>query len=173
MSGLLFFESDDFSIQKGQKGDILCLPTPGFCLLLFYSTHCQHCQSLIPIFKRLPSSLGGCSFGMINISNNKKCVAMSQNTLTPITYVPYIVLYIEGKPYMPYKGPYVESEIIRFIKDVSNNLQQRQQFSKEVVREALAPTEGVPEYLVGIGKPLTGDKNQLVCYLTMSEFMKN
>lgn len=167
---VLYFESDDFTIQRDVKGDMLCHSTPGFCLLLFYSTHCQYCQSLIPIFKSLPTILGGCTFGMLNVSLNKKCVAISQKTITPITYVPYIVLYINGKPYMTYKGPNTENDIVRFIKDVSNNLQQRQQFSKQVVREN--KDEGIPEYLAGIGKPLSGDKNQLVCYLTMSEFMQ-
>jgi hypothetical protein len=99
MSGLLFLSSDDFLIGKGTKGDILCNSIPGFSLILFYSTQCSHCQTLIPIFKKLPGTINGCQFGMINISTNKECIRMASNTIAPIIYVPYIVLYVQGKPY--------------------------------------------------------------------------
>ena len=64
-----------------------------FSLILFYSTHCQHCQNIIPIMKQLPGTVTGCQFGMINVSKNKKTIRMSKNTITPLTYVPYIILY--------------------------------------------------------------------------------
>lgn len=168
MSGLLFLSSEDFAVQQGTNGNILCHNIPGFSLILFYSTNCVHCQSLIPIFKKLPGTLGGCQFGMINVSTNKKCVMMSQNTNAPIQYVPYIVLYVNGKPFMAYKGPNDEEQIKRFIIDVANNLQQKQQFSKEKVKQE-PNNSGIPEY--SIGKPISGGKDQLVCYLTFEEFM--
>ena len=94
MSGLLFLTSDDFIISKGSKGTILCTSIPGFSLILFYSTQCPHCQNFIPIFKKLPGTIGGCQFGMINVSTNKNCIRLSKDTIAPITYVPYVVLYI-------------------------------------------------------------------------------
>ena len=112
MSGLLFLTTEDFNTQNGVKGSIMCTNIQGFSLVLFYSTECQHCQSLIPIFKRLPGSVGGCQFGMINVSLNKQCVMMSRNTIAPIKVVPYIVLYINGKPHMRYNGPYVAEEVV-------------------------------------------------------------
>ena len=165
--GLLFLTSDDFQIQKGAKGDILCHNIPGFSLILFYSTHCVHCQTLIPIFKKLPGTIGGCQFGMINVSTNKTTVERSQTTVAPIKYVPFIVLYINGKPFMVYKGPYQEEEIRRFVVEVANNVQKKQQFSKEKVKED-AP-EGIPAYT--IGKPLCG--NDKVCYLTFNGAYQN
>ena len=74
MSGLLFLTADDFQLVKGVKGNIMCTGIQGFSLILFYSVQCEHCQSLIPIFKTLPGTVGGCQFGMINVSNNKQCV---------------------------------------------------------------------------------------------------
>jgi hypothetical protein len=53
MSGLLFLQTEDFSIQKGIKGNILCHSIRGLSLLLFYSTNCQHSRTLVPIFKKL------------------------------------------------------------------------------------------------------------------------
>ena len=68
MSGLLFLAIEDFVLSKGTKGNILCTSIPGFSLILYYSTQCPHCQTLIPIFKKLPGSINGCQFGIINIS---------------------------------------------------------------------------------------------------------
>ena len=92
MSGLLFLSTEDFHLVKGTKGAIMTTNIPGFSLILFYSTQCEHCQSLIPIFKQLPGTVGGCQFGMINVSHNKQCVLMSRETIAPIRVVPYIIL---------------------------------------------------------------------------------
>lgn len=164
MSGLLFLSSDDFSIAKGTRGNILCNSIPGFSLILFYSTQCPHCQTLIPIFKKLPGSIGGCQFGMINVSSNKTCVRMSKETIAPITYVPYIVLYINGRPFMKYQGPHNAEEILRFVLAVAEKVQNKQKFSEETVKED--PRGGIPAYT--IGHPLYGPDDK-VCYLPMDE----
>ena len=166
MSGLLFLTTDDFSIQRGIKGPIMCTNNiQGFSLILFYSTECQHCQSLIPIFKRLPGSVGGCQFGMINVSNNKQCVIMSRSTIAPIKVVPYIVLYINGKPHMRYNGPYVAEEIGRFIVEVARKVQSQETTEKdERIKED--PRGGIPAYT--IGHPLCGPDDK-VCYLEFDD----
>jgi hypothetical protein len=161
MSGLLFLSSDDFSINKGSKGDILCHNIPGFSLILFYSTQCIHCQTLIPIFKKLPGTIGGCQFGMINVSSNKECIRMSKDTIAPINYVPYIVLYIQGKPFMRYNGPHDGEEIKRFVIEVANKVNNKQQFTTENVKEPNT-SKGIPEYCTG--NPLCGDGDK-ICYL--------
>jgi hypothetical protein len=166
MSGLLFLTSDDFFINKGNKGDILCTNIPGFSLILFYSTVCVHCQTLIPIFKKLPGTIGGCQFGMINVSTNKQCIRMSKDTVAPISYVPYIVLYIAGKPFMRYGGPHDGSEIKRFVLEVANKMQSKQKFTSENVKEPGPGKSGIPEYT--IGHPLCGEDNKR-CYLKMDE----
>lgn len=165
MSGLLFLSSDDFNIIKGSKGDIMCNSIPGFSLILFYSTQCQHCQTLIPIFKRLPGTIGGCQFGMINVSTNKQCVRMSKDTIAPISYVPYVVLYIQGKPFMRYNGPHESDEIKRFIIEVASKVQSKQKFSDEKVVET---DTGIPEYCTG--HPIKGNRKNMVCYLTMDDY---
>ena len=163
MAGLLFLSSDDFTVTKGNKGNILCHGIPGFSLILFYSTQCEHCQTLIPIFKRLPGSIGGCQFGMINVSSNKKCVRMSKDTIAPISYVPYIALYIQGKPFMRYNGPHDGEEIRRFVLEVANKVQNKQQFAPENVKE---DKKGIPEFTTG--HPLCGQDDR-VCYLNFDD----
>ena len=125
---------------------------------------------MIPIFNRLPGSINGCQFAILNVSQNKSCVVLSQKTTTPIKYVPYIVLYIDGKPAISYKGPYSIEEIRNFILNVSRDLQQKQQFVNKRQAPANEPGKTIPACTIGI--PVSGDKNQLVCYLSMEEFMK-
>uniref|UniRef100_A0A6C0D113 Thioredoxin domain-containing protein n=1 Tax=viral metagenome TaxID=1070528 RepID=A0A6C0D113_9ZZZZ len=165
MSGLLFLTSDDFTISKGTKGDIMCHSIPGFSLILFYSTQCQHCQTLIPIFKKLPGSIGGCQFGMINVSTNMQCIRMSKDTVAPITYVPYIILYINGRPFMRYGGPHDAKEISRFVFEVSQKVQNKQKFTSENVKEDTRGAK-IPSYT--IGHPLCGPDDD-VCYLEFEE----
>jgi len=167
MSGLLFLTSDDFGIQRGSKGPILCTNIQGFSLVLFYSTQCSYCQSLIPIFKRLPGSVGGCQFGMINVSHNKQCILKSRQTIAPIKEVPYIVLYVNGKPYMRYRGPHDPREIGRFIVEVSQKVQANQSFAKDDKRIKEDP-RGIPAYT--IGHPLIGQgPDDKVSYLDFDD----
>jgi hypothetical protein len=163
MSGLLFLTSDDFNISKGVKGNILCHGIPGISLILFYSVQCKHCTHLIPIFKKLPGSIEGCQFGMINVSSNRQCVNMSKETISPINYVPNCILYLSGRPFMRYNGPHDSAEIRRFVIEVAAKIKNKQQFSSEKVKE---DSGNIPAYT--IGHPLCGPDSK-VCYLEFDE----
>lgn len=173
MSNLLFLTADDFELRKGTKGNIVCHDIPGYSLVLFYSTQCKYCKELIPVFKQLPGSISGCQFGMINVSKNKNIVHMSRNSIAPIEYVPYVILFINGKPSMRYDGPADVQTIQKFVIDVSNRF-KGQNFNRQQGQSAhqKGQTNGqqarihqqekrIPEYC--IGKPLCGDDKR--CYL--------
>lgn len=164
MSGLLYLTHNDFHIQQGQKALIMCHKIPGMSLILFYSNSCQYCQHIIPIFKTLPGKIHGCQFGLVNISTSKQCVAMSKEASPRIQYVPFIVLYIDGKPFMIYKDDYDAGKITKFIIDVAAKLQQRQKFANnQQAQPGGKMRRKIPEYATGI--PVYGDKNDMVCYL--------
>jgi hypothetical protein len=165
MSGLLFLSSEDFFLGSGTKGEILCTLIPGYSLILFYSTQCIFCQKLIPIFKKLPGTIGGCQFGMINVSTNKECVKMCRNTIAPIEYVPYILLYVKGKPFMRYNGPHILEEIRRFVIEVADKIQNDQGKQKFIHENVKENEKGIPEY--SIGHPLCGEDG--VCYLEFED----
>lgn len=152
MSGLLFLQSDDFSIQKGQKGDILCNSIRGISLILFYSPSCPFCQNLIPVFKRLPGQLGGVHFGMINVSNEPEVIKMSKYTISPIKYVPLIILFINGKPFIRYETEKLptEEEIKNFIIDVVGKIQTKEKFHENEKKT----DKKIPGF--SIGYPLIG-----------------
>jgi hypothetical protein len=164
MNALHFLTINDFNIQDGAKGPIMCHNMKGLSLILFYSVKCVHCQTLIPIFKTLPATLGICHFGMVNISNNFECIRMSQETIDPIKVVPYILLYVNGKPYIRYNGSHDRNEIINFVVEVSKKIQNRQQFVSDKIK--VSGPNRIPEYSIGV--PLRGDDDN-VCYLRVNE----
>ena len=161
MSGLLFLAKEDFKQIPGNRGSLMCTDITGFSLILFYSTQCQHCQTMIPIFKTLPGSISGCQFGMINVSKNKDIVKLSKETIAPITYVPYVILYHNGKPYMRYDGPSEQKAIQDFVVEVANSLQSRQTFGSDKSKQE-QKEKSIPAYTVGCPKP--GGRDD-VCYL--------
>lgn len=158
MSGLLFLTSEDFFI----RGDTLSCNIRGISLILFYSTQCIYCKTLIPIFKTLTGTIGGCQFGMINVSNSKSCIKMSRETICPITYVPYIILYVNGNPFMRYNGPSDINEIQRFVLEVANKIHSKQKFSEEIISKDTQ--KEIPPYTIGI--PVC---NNDICYLEFED----
>jgi thioredoxin-like negative regulator of GroEL len=108
---------------------------------------------------------------MVNVSKNKEVIRLSRATIAPITYVPYICLYINGKPFIRYDGPHDEGEIRRFVLEVASKLQNKDKFASgsgsaaSVNHPAVKDTgKGIPEYT--IGKPVCEND---VCYLDFEE----
>lgn len=161
MSNLLFLSTEDFQFQKGENGSILCTDIQGISMILFYSTQCVYCHKLIPIFKNLPNVINGCQIGMINVSTNRQIVQMSQSTICPIKYVPLMILYVHGKPYMIYNGAKDLNEIKNFIIEVSNSVQSQSSFIQNNENIIHKNSKRLPEY--SIGQPLCGDDG--ICYL--------
>ncbi len=128
MSGILYLNCDDFVIKKGEKGNLMCLnyEVQGLSLVLFYSNECQHCNKLMVRYKQLPFNINGCQFTMINVNKmeNRRVVQLSNQTIVPITYVPDIILYVDGIPYMRYDGNHDIQSIKTFILDIYQQLQK-------------------------------------------------
>ena len=167
MSGLLFLSSEDFTVARGTKGNILCNSIQGFSLILFYSTQCPHCQQLIPMFKKLPGTIGGCQFGMINISTNKQCVRISKETIAPISYVPYIVLYINGKPFIRYEGDKNLQSLAEFVSEFITRLKSQSNFIS--TQKSTKLENEIPPYSIAIPYSVVCDDDKGVCYLKYDE----
>lgn len=163
MNGLLFLSSEDFYVNEQQNEKLLnCQVNNGLLLVLFYSTQCEHCQKAIPIFRQLPQMIHGCSFGMINVSTNAKVVHLSRTTISPIQYVPLVVLYVNGEPYYKYKGTISLPEIQKFIIQMSQMLESKQQFVQQ--QQPQKESRRIPEYTIGIPHC-----DEDVCYLEFDE----
>lgn len=154
MSSLLFLSNEDFSLKKSENGVMLGHGIRGFSLVLFYATNCIHCPRVIPLFKRLPSLVNGCQFAMVNVSSNRALVQKARETITPIAYVPLIILYVNGMPYIRYDGPSDEQEIKTFILEMANHIQETGFSAAPGIRKG----RSIPSYTIGL--PLLGEDNR-------------
>jgi hypothetical protein len=167
MNSLIFLSSDDFSIQSGKKGNILCNKIPGISFVLFYSNQCPHCGGVVDQFKTLPQLLPNCQFGMVNVSTNKDVALMSQKTISPITYVPFIILFVNGRPFIVYNGQKTATEMAGFVYEVISRIQQKKNF---ITSKSNGDEEHI-EYVGGV-IPFNVVCEGEQCYLSFSDAYK-
>ena len=101
---------------------------------------------------------------MVNIETERDLVRMSLNSLVPVSYVPLIVLYLNGKPFIRYDGAHEEADIRAFLIDVSTRLQTKERFSSTDKNTASTTTNkngnrAIPAFTVGY--PLYGDDDDM------------
>ena len=157
MSGILYLNVDDFVVRKGEKGNLMCLgyDVQGMSLVLFYSNECQHCNKLLGRYKQLPYNINGCQFTMINVNKmeNRRVVQMSNQTIVPITYVPDIILYVDGIPYMRYDGSHDIQSIKTFILDIYQRLQKTAFLDAKKAQSTPDPRMPPPQQVSGQPHP--------------------
>lgn len=195
MSGLLFLTKDDLHLEESSRGGlILCnCVKRGISVVLFYSSKCEHCLKLIPIFKKLPGHINGVQFALSLVT--PEIAIASKKTIAPIQYVPLIILFVNGRPFVVYDGPFSEQEIKSFIIDYGNKIsarerdtfqqqrqvqqrqpqvQQRQQYNPPqppkndlygIPYNLRTDSDDIPDYINGIGVPKRDD----VTYLEFDE----
>ena len=161
-NGLFYLNETDFTVKENQKGKILTAGIEGYSLVLFYSTKCQHCQSLIPIFKKLPNTVGGCTFAMVNVSQNKGLITKSSTTKSPIKYVPLMILHINGEPFMRYDGPHELEEMKRFVIEIAKKVSKNKKPTSNVAQTKNNVGSNIPAYT--IGQPKNSGALHSVCY---------
>ena len=111
-----FDVSDDLIIRDDYNQDITTL-------VLFYSIECPHCKDMLSIFRQLPNKMSGINVSILNINkqNNKRLVMQSKNTEnTKIEYVPYILLFHDGKAIARYDDEADMQNILHFIEEKMN-----------------------------------------------------
>jgi len=170
MNSLVSLTQQDFGIRLGTRGPILCTNVDGLFFVLFYDHQCQFCQHLFPVFNQLSETIRGCRFGAVNVraAGNREIPRMSLQTIAPIRYVPFIIVYWNGKPYMQYDGERSYPALKEFAIKVGMTVAQRR-FKKFVGNVAQQPhNAGKPIPAYTVGKPICGDGDD-VCYLEFTD----
>lgn len=163
---ILFLSPEDFYIGNSEDGPVLFNRLRGMSLILFYSRDCVKCEQFIPKFKQCPGSIYGCAFAMANVDlQQQRLVEMSHATVMKITYTPLIMLYMNGKPVMAYRGPRDPQAIAEFIYDYTSKLQNRQNFIEKRTCKMPEKDSKVPAYCVGVPYDGTDD----VCYISFGK----
>lgn len=168
MNSLLYLTSDDFQrIQGPKKPELVLKGVNGLALVLFYSTRCKHCHSFIPIFNQLPTDIRGCQYGLVNISNNSNIVQQSKGTVCELKYVPYVIMYMRGRPFMRYDGERTMAGVKKFVTEVISSVSKKQ---FNVQKNNLSKDKRIekrPAYCIGDPKC-----DEDVCYLDYSDAYK-
>ena len=148
---ILFLLNQDFTVRPGgiESNPVMKISVNGLVLVFFHSPRCAICTRKVPLFKSFQRYIGGCRLALVNATDSG-IVYKSQNTTTPIQYVPFIVLYNNGVPYAEYKGPMDLENIQNFIHSLS----------KEIQNSFITPHKKI----VSRGGPLYGEEE--VTYLT-------
>lgn len=119
--------TNSFIIQQSAKGPAYCSRIHGMSITFFYSTKCPHCKRFMPVFQSLAQHVRGLQFTVLDIGRNKGVLQHSKATITPITHVPFIVIYINGVPFEIYNGPNTFEHLYRYLTQLVNHVTTRQQ----------------------------------------------
>ena len=166
---LIHLSTSDFEIKQGNKGPALCIKIPDLTFVLFHADpdRCAHCHELIPEFVKLPYVISGCRFAMVNLNRNAEIVKMSKSTTTPLEYVPYLVLYINGRPFIRYEGDKNLESLAEFIAEFMNRLKNQTNFVS--TQKTVKLENEIPPYSVAIPYSVVCDDDKGVCYLKYDE----
>lgn len=166
MSVLLNLTGDDFTLGKGQKGHLLFNNIRQYSVVLFYATTCEFCKDYLDIFKIITSHISGCTFAIANVQKHMKIVHMSKQTMSPVEFVPLIIFYVDGRPFMRFNGEADLHQIKSFIIDVTKQLSEsnKSKFYEDKVKQHEAENK-IPDYTIGKPKEssmkFVGD---MICY---------
>ena len=96
---------------------------------------------------------------MVNVNASSGVVSKSKSTQSPIKYVPLIVLYINGKPFMRYDGPHKFEEIKRFVIEIATKMSQNKPKANNSAKQAVnrsgstpSKQQNIPAYTIGLPK---------------------
>lgn len=93
---IVYLSPNDFYVT--QTND-LAHRIPKFSLVFFSSANCIYCKDVLPAFASVSSIIKGCTFAIMDVDQGgMRIVRMSEKTKTPITYVPFVVMYVNGTP---------------------------------------------------------------------------
>lgn len=180
---IIFLTADDFLVQEIGRSKLLMTNIKGISVVMFYSTQCKHCHTLLPIFKSLPRMIPNCQFAAANIDLHPRIIAMSRTTIDPISHVPYLVFYANRRPIIKYSGRSDINSIAKFISDVSKSLASQNFFTQTSSAHGQKQVEerAIPAYTTGFpcsSASHKGDETRIchddVCYLTDADaYSKN
>lgn len=128
-----FCTSSNFKIGVDSDGDkCMKIDGTGFDIVLYYSTQCQHCKTYVELFRSSSGRTSNCEFSLVNLDKCKEIIAMTKGTTTELEYVPVVIMYCDGMPYMAYGGDPEVNSFLRFIDDCSKKfIAEKQPSSQE------------------------------------------
>lgn len=104
-----------FALQQSQKKNVMMLKVQGPVVVFFKTRGCASCAKFEPIFAGVANSDNRVQYGVIDLSVHANVAKMSASTTTPIQAVPFILLYLNGKPFARFTGKKDAASLSSFI----------------------------------------------------------
>lgn len=100
---MLNLNSDNF-VVLGTRTKTLGINVSGNVLVFFKMNTCPNCAAFEPIFVSLSHQENRVTHAVIDVGQYRDVAMTSKNTSTPITAVPCLILYIDGRPHSRIPG---------------------------------------------------------------------
>jgi thioredoxin-like negative regulator of GroEL len=107
--------SQNFSLINTGQTKNLNINLRGAVLCFFKMDSCPGCNSFNPIFRQLSLEEVNINYAIVNLTTSRDVVTMSRQTTTPITAVPFLLLFINGNPHAKYNGQKTVTALKSFI----------------------------------------------------------
>lgn len=154
-------QDENFNLLISNSGKkLLCTGIPDISLILFHTPDCEYCGELKETFKTMGQLVQGVSFAMCNLRQCPKTLQLSKESTTVFQFVPYVLCYINGKPYAKYEGDRSIKGLKDFIQLVFTNVESFKT-SPQLQKDELNDQVSNDTYT-----PINKAKR---CYLTMDE----
>lgn len=116
-----------FLVKKGSKGNnVLYFSLNEISLVIFISQEYQNFTA--NLLNKLSARIKGCNFYMVDVYKYPRIIDISKNTIMPITELPYIILYVNGYPFIKYREkldntfhPKLENFLTKVLKYINEN----------------------------------------------------
>lgn len=164
-----------FKKMKGNRGYILGIPSAtNLTLMMFYSDRCEYCEQAMPELVKLNNALRGKNLpiqvAICNVGENPQVIQEAQQTVDPIKYVPYMIIYQRDRPYLRYNGKKIAEEMFSYLMEVLKRVDTRQQFVNAAPSaQAAAQDEEESSSAYQSGIPYNMVCQDGMCYLTTEE----
>lgn len=165
MQSVLRLRTEDFHIDAGSKGPLLCTNIKGLALILFWSPNCPICHKLWPEFQRLPQFINTVRFGALNINENQQIIPMAKSSIAPIEAVPYIVFYVNNRPFLQFDDQATIEKIIGFVQYTLRLVDNKKSF----IDKGAKVSSDIPPYSIAKGYHDFKCDDNGFCYLTYNQ----
>jgi thiol-disulfide isomerase/thioredoxin len=152
-----------------KNGDLIKINDYGYSLVFFFTNSCGICNEVKPAFNYLSKSIRGIKFAYMDIEQNDWDVhSLSLKSRTPITYVPFLLLYINGHPIAQFfqDEEHPENNIAKMQKFLIDNTSRRQNNTTQTNQQTQS---NIPAYSIGIPGNLASRR---VCMLYNNAYSK-
>jgi hypothetical protein len=130
---------------------------------------CGYSDAAKEAFKQLPFNIGGSKFGLTNLSANPDIITMSKKTIAPITSVPYMILYVNSRPFLRFDD---DDRSLENMVDFMNQVLSRLNTQKKFIDKGAKFESEIPKYSVGIPFNVVCDEEKGMCYLNYDDAYK-